>query len=105
MSTFNNIFEGACKDLDFEQKCEHSETICEAVFRTNKQTCNSHCESLGLICEDAWNDKKSGSCVKDTDAASGCYIPYQMQICRCKTGKSIIGTIGTVAKFTIIIGL
>ena len=81
-------FKGACDGLDYERKCEDSETICEAVFRTNQQTCDKHCEKLGLVCEDGWNDI-SGTCHKSSDA-SGCNVGQWTQICRCKTGKSSI---------------
>ena len=82
------IFKGACSGLDLEEKCEESETICEAVFVTNKQTCGRHCKSLGLVCEDGWNHK-SDTCAKDKDSAldRGCELSQYMQICRCMEGK------------------
>ena len=86
MPLFDVKFKGACDGLNFEEKCEDSDTICEAVFRTNEQTCDSHCESLGLVCEDGWNDK-SRTCVKDTGEASGCDQARRTQICRCITGR------------------
>ena len=81
-------FKGACDGLDFKEKCENSETICEAVFKTNGQTCDSHCELLGLVCKDGWNDK-SGTCAKDPGNAGGCDTAYDTQICRCMTGICI----------------
>ena len=86
MHLFNVKFKEACGGLDFEEKCEDSDTICEAVFETKGKTCAKHCESLGFVCEDGWNDK-SRTCAKDTDEASGCDEARFMQICRCITGR------------------
>ena len=68
------------------EKCEDSETICEAVFETDGSSCNSHCQSLGLKCEDAWNDV-SGTCAKEGHADNACDVNMSKQICRCKKGK------------------
>ena len=88
MHLFNVKFKEACGGLDFEEKCEDSDTICEAVFETKGQTCAKHCESLGFVCEDGWNDK-SGTCTKET-GSSGCGMALGTQICRCKRGRSSI---------------
>ena len=84
---------GACADFDFEDKCEESATICEAVFWTNGATCNRHCKSRGLMCQEGWDDSGNpGTCssklVDDPHkVGDGCGIGYGNQICRCTTEK------------------
>ena len=97
MCTFHIIFIGACNGLDFKEKCEESATICEAVFMTKGATCGTHCQSLGLMCEEAWDEKSHTCATKQTTDArrvdNGCSMSYNDQICRCTTGakgKSII---------------
>ena len=86
MANIHITFSEACNGLPVEKKCEASETICEAVFRTNLETCNSQCQSFGLDCEDAWNEY-SGTCRKKLNY-HGCDNKLRMQICRCKLSKS-----------------
>ena len=83
---FDIIFKGACDGLEFEEKCKESETICEAVFLTHFATCNWHCQSRGLTCEDGWSHV-SGTCTKNADITGGCHNPYATKICRCKKSK------------------
>ena len=93
MYIFRIIFIGACNGIDFLEKCEESGIICEAVFVTNGTSCDAHCQSLGLTCEDAWDDKRE-TCVKKTTGdwsfGNRCGISDpddEDQICRCATGK------------------
>ena len=73
--------------------CEESATVCEAVFRTSGSTCDTHCQSLGLSCERAWDNDAGvddGGCAsKVTDdfrrIGNGCGMIYVDQICRCST--------------------
>ena len=69
--------------------CAESENMCEAVFNTGGETCDSHCQSFGLFCEAGW-DEETGDCAsKMTDdprrVGNGCQIPYGKQICRCSS--------------------
>ena len=84
-----------------ETKCEESETICEAVFKTNGLTCEIQCQSLGLVCEDGW-DETSNTCVKKTYEESGCGTERGDQICRCTNGKSIIKHYRFITKSSIL---
>ena len=85
MIDFDIVFKGACNASNIRNVCEESETICEAMFQTKGATCNSQCQSMGLVCEDGWNDE-SGTCGRrDND---GCNSEKQGQICRCKSCKS-----------------
>ena len=82
---------GACNGLHFKEKCEESATICEAVFETKGTTCGTHCQSVGLVCEEAW-DEASHTCASKltTDGrrvGNGCGMSYGDQICRCATRK------------------
>ena len=67
--------------------CEESETICEAVFETNGDTCDTHCQSRGLLCENAWNDASGTKCNTNKGNPLGCDAAYDTQVCRCKTSK------------------
>ena len=80
------IAKGACDGLDLVEKCEDSERICEAEFDTGGASCYSHCQSLGLRCEDAWNDG-SGTCNKQAYSSNACDVHKQGQICRCMKGS------------------
>ena len=86
---FEFIFEdsgsGICSGLSFVTKCKETERVCEAAFTTNGQTCKTHCQGLGLICENGWNEKVSGGCTKDLNDRTGCDVNLFGQICRCKT--------------------
>ena len=64
--------------------CTETARTCEAVFDTKGKTCSSHCESLGLVCEEGW-DEQDGNCDSKIlgRAGNGCSRPYQTQICRC----------------------
>ena len=67
--------------------CEETLDYCEAVFDTGGTTCNTHCESFGLVCVEGW-DEKDGDCAsKLTDdsrrVGNGCDMVYWNQICRC----------------------
>ena len=84
----------ACHGVDTVEVCTESATICEAVFNTGGETCDRHCQSLGLFCVAGWDD--GGACAsKMTDdprrVGNGCRIPYGTQICRCSSleGKLI----------------
>ena len=89
VNTFNIVFKGVCSrfsELRNEEICGNSETICEAVFRTNGDTCQNYCQSHGLLCENAWNDE-SGKCNSDKSHPIGCDATKNGQVCRCKTSK------------------
>ena len=78
---------GGCQGLDVVEVCAESSTFCEAVFRTSGKTCDTHCELLGLTCEEGW-DEASGNCASImTDdprrIGNGCGMSYSNQICRC----------------------
>ena len=82
--------------LDAEEVCEETPEYCEAVFRTSGTTCNTHCESSGLVCVEGW-DETDGDCAsKQTDdsrrVGNGCDMVYGNQICRCSSpiGKLLL---------------
>ena len=80
----------ACYGLAFEEKCEESATVCEALFVTSGATCDTHCKSLQLSCQEAW-DETSKTCASKLTADArrlddGCRMSYNDQICRCTTG-------------------
>ena len=73
--------------LDTEEVCEETPEYCEAFFLTRGTTCNTHCESFGLVCVEGW-DETGGNCAsKLTDdsrrVGNGCDMVYWNQICRC----------------------
>jgi hypothetical protein len=86
------MFQGVCNGRNIKETCEDTENICEAVFRTRGSTCNRQCQSLGLTCENGWNDV-SGTCRKNRRDRTGCGKKRQLQICRCKQGKTMLNTI------------
>ena len=78
--------------MNVVETCSYSERTCEAVFKTDGKTCDSHCQSMGLVCEMGW-DESSETC--DSRAAddarrigNGCGMSYGFQICRCSVGNS-----------------
>ena len=87
---------GACNGLNFVDKCEESQTMCEAVFATNGDTCDTHCQSLGMVCKEAWDEQLKTCDSKLVDdnrrEGNGCGMGYEFQICQCtdETGKSIM---------------
>ena len=66
------------------EACDETPRTCEAVFYTNGKTCSSHCDSLGLVCEEGWDEsnKDCSSKIK-MRVGTGCLSPYNIQICRC----------------------
>jgi hypothetical protein len=88
------LFKGICTGLTFVEQCTGSATVCEAVFQTDGATCDAHCESMGLNCEEAWDETDNTCSTKQTSdsrrVGDGCTMSYGSQICRCMkdaTGK------------------
>ena len=82
--------------LDAVEVCEETSEYCEAVFRTDGTTCNTHCESFGLVCTEGWDEEK-GDCaskltVDSRRVGNGCDMVYGNQICRCSAsiGKLLL---------------
>ena len=77
----------ACAEFDFEDKCEESATICEAVFMTNGASCNIYCQSRGFKCQEGWDEGNNTCASKLVDdprkVGDGCDFGYNNQICRC----------------------
>ena len=78
---------GACDVFNFMEKCAESATMCEALFATNGNTCDSQCQSLGFTCEEGWDEEEETCASKLTHdtrrVGDGCGMPYGGQICRC----------------------
>ena len=68
--------------------------MCEAVFNTRGDTCDHHCQSLGLTCKEAWDEVKRTCDSKRVDdnrrEGNGCGMRYSDQICQCTVGKLIM---------------